>query len=387
MAIEQAAALLIIALAVAILPGVSRLLRMPTPVVEILFGVLLGKSVLGLDLGGEWIGFLAHLGFLLLMFHAGMEINFAMLARQGRGFLAFQLLVFAFTLGLAIFGSFLLGLGVFTALVLATTSLGLVMPILKQAGLSQTQFGQSLLAAASVADFLSLLALTFFLLADKQGLSWEFVWPLPLFLGFAFTLWAGRLWAWWHPDQAERLLAAEDSLEIGVRLSLALLFVFVGLSELAHLEPVLGAFLGGSVLSFVFRNKVTLENKISALGFGFLIPIFFINVGLDFDLGNILDLDQMSLTLKLLLVAIVVKVLPAMLFSLRGIPLRRSLQAGSLLSIRLSLVVAAATLGLEQGIIDQPAKDALILLALLTCLIGPSLYYALDRSDSRGKLA
>ncbi|ACV69079.1 cation:proton antiporter [Desulfohalobium retbaense] len=383
MVLDQASALLILALAVAVLPGLSRVLRMPAPVVEILFGVVLGKSVLGLEFGGEWIGFLGHLGFLLLMFHAGMEIDFGMLLRQRKSYLGFHLLLFLSTLALAVAGALVLGRGVFMALVLATTSLGLVMPTLKQAGLSRTPFGQGLLIAASLADFLTLFAITFFLLWHQYGISWQFVSPLPLFLGFGLALWAGRLWAWWYPCQAERMLAAEDSLEIGVRLSLALLFLFVGLSELVHLEPVLGAFLGGSVLSFVFRNKVTLESKISALGFGFLIPIFFINVGLEFDIGNILSGEQMILTLQLLAIAVLVKALPALLFTLRRMRLRQALQAGALLSSRLSLIVAAATLGLQQGLIDQETKDALVLLALLTCLLGPSVFHVFARQDKR----
>ncbi|MGM0646543.1 MAG: cation:proton antiporter [Thermodesulfobacteriota bacterium] len=381
MVIGQAPALLIIALAVAVLPGVSRILRMPAPVVEILFGVILGKSVLGLEFGGDWIGFLGHLGFLLLMFHAGMEIDFQMLLRQRKSYLGFHLLLFASTLALAVGGALVLGRGIFMALVLATTSLGLVMPTLKQAGLSRTPFGQGLLIAASIADFLTLFAITFFLLWHEYGFGWQFISPLPLFVGFALALWAGRLWAWWYPCQAERLLAADDSLEIGVRLSLALLFLFVGLSELVHLEPVLGAFLGGSVLSFVFRNKVTLESKISALGFGFLIPIFFINVGLEFDLGNILHAEQFVLTLQLLIVAIAVKALPALLFTLRRMRLRKALQAGALLSSRLSLIVAAATLGAQQGLIEAGTKDALVLLALLTCLLGPSVFHFLAQNE------
>jgi len=377
MVLDQAFSLLLVALAVALLPGLSRLLRLPPPVVEILFGVVLGKSLLQLEFSGEWLSFLAHLGFLFLMFHSGMEIDFGMLRKQSWKQILFQALIFAATLGLALLAALYLDRGVFIALVLATTSLGLVMPSLRQTGLSRTPFGQNVLIAASLADFLTLLGITFFVLWSEHGLSWRFVYPLPLFLGFGVLLWAGRLWAWWHPEKAERLLASgSDTLEIGVRLSLALLFLLVALSELVHIEPVLGAFMGGCVLSYVLREKEALENKISALGFGFLIPIFFIHIGMQFDLRNVLSPDRLLFTLELLLLAFAVKVLPSLLFVLRRYSLRRALQSGIILSSRLSLIVAAATIGVQRGFIGVEIKDSVILLALFTCLLGPTLFKA-----------
>lgn len=374
MSINQAFSLLLVSLAVAVLPSVSRLLRLPAPVMEILFGVAMGKSLLKLQFSGDWLEFLAYLGFLLLMFHSGMEIDFNMLRKQSRKDLSFQLLIFGASLGLSFVAALYLGRGVFVALVLTTTSLGLVMPILKEMGISRAPFGQTMLIAASLADFLTLLGITFFMLGREYGLSWRFVAPLPLFAGFAILLWAGRLWVWWNPQKAERLLGARDSQELGVRLSLALLFLFVAVSELVHLEPVLGAFMGGCVLSFVFREKAELELKLSALGFGFLIPIFFINVGMEFDLRSILRPEQIIFTVKLLVLALLVKVIPSLLFQLQRFPLKSALQAGALLSSRLSLIVAAATIGLEEGLIDQEMKDSVVLLALLTCLLGPTLF-------------
>ena len=255
MELQEALSLLLVTAAVAILPWVSRRVRLPAPVAEILFGVFLGKSVLHLEMGGNWLPFLAHLGFLVLMFQAGMEINFTMLRRQSKGQLLFQAVLFLVTLILAVLAAWILGRGVFMALVLTTTSLGLVMPVLKESGLSKSPFGQTILMAATLADFLTLFGITFFVLWHNHGLSWRFVQPLPLFAGFALLLWLARLWAWWYPEKAEVLLRTQDTQEHGVRLSLALLFLFVALSELVHLEPVLGAFLGGCIISFVFKEK------------------------------------------------------------------------------------------------------------------------------------
>jgi Kef-type K+ transport system membrane component KefB len=378
MILNQAESLLFVSLAAAILPSLSRLLRLPAPVMEILFGVILGKSFLHLQFSGEWLQFLAHLGFLLLMFHAGMEIDFGMLLKQSWGQISFQLLLFGATLVLSFLFALYLGSGMFMALVLTTTSLGLVMPIIKELGIQKSPYGQSILIAASLADFLTLFGITFFILWRDYGLGWHFVSPLPFIIGFGIILWAGRLWAWWNPERAERLLGSQDAQELGVRLSLALLFLFVAVSELVHLEPVLGAFLGGCVLSFVFREKGHLESKLSALGFGFLIPIFFINVGVEFDLTNVLRPGQLQFTLKLLVLAMMVKLVPSLILTLQRIPLRAAMKAGILLSARLSLIMAAAEIGLREGLISPAIKDSIILLALLTCLLGPTLFKLLQ---------
>ncbi|MCF8031956.1 MAG: cation:proton antiporter [Desulfarculaceae bacterium] len=376
---EQAYSLLLITLAAALLPGVAGLLRLPAPVLEIIFGIILGKSFFDLQLHGQWMSFLAQLGFLMLMLHAGMEIDFKALGRQRPGQLAFQLLVFVVSAGLALAAAFLLGRGLFMALVLSTTSLGLVLPSLKETGLIKSPLAQTILIAATLADFLTLLALTFYDSWVSHGFTWNLVLPLPMFVGFGLLLWLGRLWAWWRPELAERLLLSDDPQEQGVRLSLAVLFLFVALSELIGLEPVLGAFMGGCVISFVMRERAQLQSKLSGLSFGFLIPIFFIHVGMQFDLARLSGPGSLTFALLLLALALGVKVLPGMMFLLQGLGWRGSLQTGLLLSARLSLIVAAASIGLRQGVLTPADKDAVVLLALLTCFIGPTLFRLLAR--------
>ncbi len=384
MVLHQAYSLLLVATAALFLPGISRMLRIPAPVAEILFGVLLGRSVLQLQFSGEWLPFLAELGFLLLMFQAGMEIDFSVLLRQSAREILTQCLVFCGTVACAFLATSAMGLHPFMALVLSTTSLGLVMPTLRETGLIKTPFGQKVLIASTLADFMTLLAITLFLLWDTNGFSLQLISPIPLFVGFAFLLRMGRLWAWWNPEKARRILASEDSLEIGVRLSLALLFLFVSLSEVVHLEPVLGAFMGGCVLSYVFRAKEDLEGKVSALGFGFLVPVFFINVGMQFDLANVLRLDMAMLAGVLLLLAFAVKMGPCLLFMATGMPLRDVFRAGVLLSSRLSLIVAAAELGVTHGFISTAQQDAILLLAVLTCFLGPTLFRILSGRSQSG---
>ncbi|MFW6323470.1 MAG: cation:proton antiporter [Desulfovibrionales bacterium] len=383
---NQAVSLMLIAVAVALLPAFSRILRIPSTVVEILFGIILGSLFLGGELGGDWLPFLAELGFLLLMFQAGMEINFTMLLGQSRGVFLYQLALFSATVLLSMAASFAMGQGLFFALVLSTTSLGLVLPTLREAGLSRTPMGQTILVAATLADFLTLLGITFYVLWHQYGLSIRFIYPLPLFAAFAAILWAARRWAWWHPETAERLLLTENTEEWGVRLAMALLFVFVGVSEIVHLEPVLGAFMGGCIISFVFREKEILESKISALGFGFLVPLFFINVGMQFNPGNVINPEQLKFMVVLLFSAFAVKMLPLLILPGSGVRGANRAKAGLLMSSRLSLIIAAAAIGVQEGFLSREMKDAVIFLALLTCLLGPVLFrLTAGRSAAKAK--
>jgi len=167
------------------------------------------------------------------------------------------------------------------------------------------------------------------------------------------------------------------------------MFLFVALSELAHLEPVLGAFLGGALLSIVFKKKTELEVKLSGFGYGFLVPLFFIHVGMQFDLANVLSVEQMLFTAELLAVAMIVKVVPSLLFTAAGLSFAESINVGLLLTSRLSLIIVAATIGLEFGFITEAFKDSIILLVIVSCLLGPVLFNLFyrsspgDRSSSR----
>ncbi|WP_432737469.1 cation:proton antiporter [Maridesulfovibrio sp. FT414] len=383
MVVSQDFALLIISLAAALLPGLSRRVGLPSPVAEILFGVLIGKSFLNLQMGGEWLAFLAELGFMVLMFQAGMEIDFKLLKGQGRKAITFHFVLFGLTLLSAWGCAALLSQNSFMVLVLSTTSLGLVMPVLKESGAQNTGFGQTVLIAATFADFLTLLGITFYVLWKINGVGMHLLTPFPLFVGFAFILWGARLWAWWNPEKAEKLLLTETLQEQGVRVSLALLFLFICLSEAVHLEPVLGAFMGGCILSFVLRRKENLESKISVIGFGFLIPMFFIYVGMGFDIANILTPERIVFTLVLFMASILVKFLPCLIFPLWGMKWLEGIKAGALLSSRLSLIIAAAAVGLKEGFLNEQTKDSIVLLALLTCMTGPVVFrYLMKRYKS-----
>ena len=155
------------------------------------------------------------------------------------------------------------------------------------------------------------------------------------------------------------------------------MLVFVGLSLVLGIEPILGAFLAGSVFAVVFPHRGALEQKLSGFAYGFLIPIFFINVGIRFDLHELGDARVLVDSAALIGLAILVKLIPSLALIRRRRPLREVLAAGMLLSARLSLIIAVAELGVELGIIDRVLEAQIILLAGVTSTLAPALFRAL----------
>ena len=374
MHIDQALSLMVISLAAVLLPNLASRMKVPAVVAEILFGLLIGKSLLNIPISDEWISILAEIGFLLLMFLAGAEINFSVLEKQKSSNYIFLGALFLSTFILSLVCAIFMGRGVFLALILSTTSLGLVFPVLSDSGITKTLYGQNILLSAILADFATFFGLTFYLLFTKYGLSWRLFLPIPVFIFFTIFLWAGRFWVWWNPAKARVLLGDSGSTELGVRFSIALLFIFVALSGIAGLEPVLGAFMGGCILSFLFREKEKLDEKLASIAYGFLIPVFFIRVGIQMNITSIFNPEGLLFLTKLLGAALIVKILPSLLLIFKRVPFRYSLAAGVLLSSRLSLIIAVAAIGLREGFINHATAESIIFLALVTSVLGPTAF-------------
>ncbi len=366
-----------IALAVFLMPLVAERLRVPAVVIEIVFGVLVGPSVLNLIHGSELLDLLADLGLFLLMFLSGFEIDFAKLERHKMSSIGTGLVVFALTLGASLFFTQMLGYGLFMTLVLSTTSVGLVVPTLRSTRHTATPLGQAVLISAILADFMTLMAVAFLALIRRHGVSPDLLKFPALFLAIIVVLRCLRLAVWWRPKQFGRLFSSDDPEELGIRVALAFMLAFVGLSMALDIEPILGAFLAGVTFAIVFRSRGALEHRLSGFSYGFLIPIFFINVGIRFELGSLLDSESILRALFILSAAFLVKIVPSFALALEGFELRETLAAGVLLSARLSLIIAVATVGVELGVLSIQDRALAILIAVVTTTLTPSLFRAI----------
>lgn len=381
------ALLLITALALVVPILATRLKRVAIPIVvgEILAGIVIGRSGLDLVENSPTLAFLAEFGFAYLMFLSGLEVDFELLfprktEAQDRRVapLPSALIILAGTIGLAVSIALLITRIVtvesplLLGLILSTTSLGVVVPVLKERDLLGSEYGQYLLVIASIADFVTLLLLTVLIAIRSQGLTLDLL-LIPILLAL-FAIAARITQRFSSRNIIQRMLneLSTETAQIRVRGAFALMVAWVVLAEALGVELILGAFLAGAVAGLVAGTEDDNANeKLDAIGYGFFIPIFFIMVGVEFNLDALYSSPQALLLLPLLLIgAYAVKVIPALVLR-RQFSWRQTLGAGFLLSSRLSLIIAAASIALNIGAISEAINAAIILLAIISCTLSP----------------
>lgn len=366
--------LLTIAVFAFIIPILSGRIGVPAVVGEIIFGLFLGTLGLSLDTEGLIvIDFLAGFGLIFLMFLVGLEIDFSKVEVYGVKPFLIGFCIFIITLGLSIFMTLKLGYGLYLALILSTSAVGLTVPTIRELGMLKSDFGQTILIAAFVADFATVLLVTLYTLHFEKGFTWEMSLIVLVFGLFFMIYYVGKHVIWHYPERLSAWFKSNQPSEIGVRAAFALLLVFVALSEIADVEAILGAFLAGVMLALLFRGGTVLEQKLYGIGYGFLIPIFFINVGMRFDVGALYERGIYLIIAKILLIALVVKIVPSLLLVFRH-SLQDSISAGVLLSSRLSLIIAMAAVGVELGLIERGMESAIIVLAIITSISCPTMF-------------
>jgi Kef-type K+ transport system membrane component KefB len=380
--------LLVLAGAIVIGPAFAVRLRLPAAVVLILIGIAVGPTGLAwVDGATPAVAIVSELGFLVLMFMAGMEIDFASLRRAGMRALATPALTVAGVFVAAIAVGFALGFPAVSVLVLSATSVGMPLAVLQESGRLPTPLGRHLILTASLGEFVSILAITGFEVFAHDGDAFERVFRLTkvvvLFVLCAMMIRWARALVWWHPGPFGRLVHHHDVAELGVRTGMLLMLAFVVLAELFGVEAILGAFVGGALVGFVLHEKHALEAKIGALGQGLFIPIFFVVVGVRFD-PRLIDLPALKDAALFVALAVVVKVLPTVVFAGRELGLRDRLAAGMLLAAPLTLVVAIAAIGRQLGVVDERQEASFVLIALALSVLFPIGFRAITGGAAKG---
>lgn len=368
----------------------SRFQRLPVVVGEIVFGVLVGPSILGWVTEGPILTFMSDIGLAFLMFLAGMEIEFGLIFSGGKrnqdgpNVLGISSVIYALTVALAGLGVLLAGfVGIqgdpwLLVFVLSATSLGVLLPILKERDLLNTAFGQVIFLTAMLADFITVILLTVHLILLDKGFDLEIFSLGLLFLAFLifYRVGPGLVGLPRVRSLIERLSSA--TVQIKVRGAIAILMAFVVLAEFVDAELILGAFLAGMIISLLRRPEDEgLIHNLEAFGFGFFIPIFFIMVGVGLDVQALISSPEMLAALPaFLLIALAVKLLP-MLVAKKHFSWKDLIAGGFLLNTHLSLEVAVAVIGLRVGLFDQAASTTVIVFAILTVLLMPLIFGAL----------
>lgn len=358
----------------AAIPFLARRLGMPSAVLEILYGVLLFKTVIPSQ--PEWFLLLRDLGFIYLMFIAGMELDLGEIAK-GRRFcwyvlipaLSFLVMPFLFTR---------LGYPFYLGIAVSVLSAGIIIPILKESELIQTPWGRDVIGIALTGELLSITVLTGIDVYHAHGMTvMALVAGLKLLLLLVLAALFLRLLyiiAWWNPERVQRVMESDDPVEEGIRAVVAVAFAGALIAYVSGVEPILGSFMAGLIFSFVFKSKGRFEEKINAVGFGFFTPFFFIGVGADLDVTLLASPDLLLLSLFLTVMVFGSNLVPVIFARPMGITAAESLGMSLILSAPLSLIVVAGALGRKMGLLSPEAGAALILSAVLSGVLYPYLF-------------
>ncbi|UCH98381.1 MAG: cation:proton antiporter [Candidatus Aminicenantes bacterium] len=371
----EALLLLCICTGAFLMPFLFRRLSLPSAVGEILFGLFIGLFFKEAFHKTTIIKFLGELGFILLMYLVGLEINFEKIKTTPKK----EIYLYSSMIALVVILSFLLmtyfhQVPIY-ALIYLTTAVGLLFPVLHETRILEKDIGQKLLIIGSIGEVVSLMALTVFTLYYRFGFSRAsaiHLGQLAAFLLGAFIIYRlFRLLVWWFPVLVRPFLKSSDPMQSSIRANFVNMFIFVGLAALLDMELIVGAFIGGMAFALIFKKREEIQRKIGGIAYGFLIPVFFIEVGLQFDMKDFLHLHVLLTAVIISLVIFFVRALASLVLFLSPLTLIEITLVPVSISFPLTLLAAIATFGLEHQIITGTQAASILLAAILTAVIYP----------------
>ena len=379
--------LLIVILVAFLTPIILHKLKLniiPVVVAEILMGLIIGKSGFNLVETDMWLETLSSLGFIFLMFLSGLEIDFKAFSGSNKrvklpngklepNTFVVAMIIFAGVFIVSLVLSYLFVVAGFVSnaflmtLIISTISLGVVVPTLKEAHLMKTAIGQIILLVAVIADLVTMILLAVFVsLQEGGGNTW-----------LLLILFAAGVLIYFLSKQFKNLTFLESmatgTIQIGTRGVFTLIILLVAISETVGAENILGAFLAGVLVSLLSPNP-ELIHKLDSFGYGFLIPIFFVMIGVDLDIWTLFGEPRLILLIPLLLIALLIsKLIPVYVLKI-WYDNKTVVASGVLLTTTLSLVIAAATIGERIGVITKEMGGMFILVAVITSVFTPIVF-------------
>jgi Kef-type K+ transport system membrane component KefB len=352
-------------------------LRVPSIVLELLAGYVFGPSVLGWINPGPVVVIISTIGVAFLLFLAGMEIDLgalrgAPLKLGSIGFLLSFVIAIALAIPLGMANVVLTPLLI--AIALSATSVGIIIPVLRDTGQLDSPTGTFTVAGATVAEFATIALLgVFFSGPGTSSIVEALLLAVLAVLAVLLLLGLSRIWKW-EPGRAVTSRLDDSSSQVRVRFAVMILLASAVVASSFGFESILGTFLAGAVLAIIIRGdkfEKPFRHKLEALGFGFFVPAFFVTSGMKLNLSSIDSPSAVGRVALLFAMLLLIRGLPALLYRshLTG---RETLAAALLQSTNLSFIVVAVTVGQEIGRIRPATGSALVLAGLLSAVVFPA---------------
>jgi len=362
--------ILAISLILALSPHLSHLVKLPTAPIEIILGSILAMTGI-ISSANDDFSLVAHVGFLYLMFLAGLEVNLKSIFKMPKLYLVQSIYFLIMMWVLAVIFGLIFNLDPVLIIILPLISIGILATLSKDYG-KDVRWIKIAFLVGTLGEVLSIIALTIFEAYTVVDSFEELVAKLILLLIFLVVIWVlyimFKTLFWWYPEFKMVLMPSEDGRYQDLRLAMGLFFIMIAIMLKLHLEVAFGAFIAGVFIATFFHHKKELEEKMSSFGFGFLVPIFFIYIGASFDLKNILIAEILTTTLILLVGMFLIRVLAAFILSFVT-EKHEALLIAFALSMPLTLMIAIATIAKDNHRIGEFDYNAVILASLLEVII------------------
>ena len=350
-------------------PFISKLLRLPIPPVEIILGSVF--AYFGFVTNNEYFNLIAEMGFLYLMFLAGMEVDLKQIKNSSKEVIQKSILFIALMTFFSVSFGMMFRLNIITIISMPLISIGLLASLAKHYGKEESWLKLAFIAGI-LGEVISIAALTVFDAASTTGFNTQLLFKVGYLLLFIISVYLVyrllHLLFWWYPELKNVLVPKVDTSSQDIRLAMSLFFILIALMFSLDLELALGAFIAGIAISAFFHHEKKLEEKMSSLGFGFLVPLFFIHVGASFDLASLAVEGVIYGALLITTLMLLSRILAAVVLKkLSGS--RDALLIALSLSMPLTLLVAVATIGYETKLIDLLSYYQLILASIFEIMI------------------
>jgi Kef-type K+ transport system membrane component KefB len=361
--------LLTIPIIIFISPFFSRILKIPTIPIEIILGSL--ATYVGLLNDTQIFKIVAEAGFLFLMFLAGLEIDFKKILKVDLKIIKNSLIYIVILYFLSFIAVRYFELSYFFVVSLPLISIGIVATLSKEYGKDVDWIKFSMIVG-TIGEVVSIIVFTVVGSALKFGLEDEFYKTIFVLIVFFIVITFGfklfKVIFWWYPQIKTKLMPHLDKQEKDIRLSMAIFLISIAIMEYLHLEVAFGAFLSGVFIATFFEHQRKLPEKLESIGYGFLIPLFFIHIGVSFKIESIFIDGLFSMALLITALMIGIRFLSSLVF-IENLGIKKNILFALSHSVPLTLLIALATMAYNSNTIDEFHYFAFILASLLELII------------------
>ena len=373
----------LLALVIPIFMARFQISNVPTAVAEIIVGIIMGSSGFNLITSTHDLTFLSNLGVILLMFLSGMEIDFDLLQRKNNpkgksqagktvdplktaitAFIGIVIMAFVLAYVLRLTGLF--SEVMLAAIILMTVALGVVIATLKEKDILGRPIGQTILLTAVLGEVIPLLLLTIY--ASINGGNAEQLWLIILlFVAAIFLLRRFKQLYLWFAK------ITKSTTQLDIRLAFFLIFALVTVAETVGAENILGAFLAGMVMKLLEPSEAT-KDKLTSIGYGFFIPIFFIMTGVGLNLRSLFAHPSSLMLLPVLVIFLFIAKVPVLLTYVRYFQKKNAFAGGFLTATTITIVLPTLQVARKLHAITSTQSDAFILAAVIVCILSPIVF-------------